>query len=400
MNADDLTPGARLRLFREAAGKSRSQLSGLMGCSAETVKAIEVGRRELTLPMALRAARALDIKDLAALYGHEVSYAVFDKPTHTAVPEVRRALLMQRINGGEPETTGYIQAALDSAWQVWHTSSKQRTEVGRILPRLILDARRATALYDGEDRREAHRLLAETYHLAQAWLAWHGDRELVWMSADRAYSAAQTSDDPLAMARASWYYAAVVRAIGHHEDAVLEVDSAIPLVQDRVEEDRDSAAMYVDLEMCAALTLARAGDESAWVRWEKGRAAAERLLPEGYVHSRTRIGRVLVEVYAVMVAFALGRGGEALRLAADIDPASIPSTERRARHLLELARSYRLDGQELGAAHLLGQALDASTETVIYSPPARVLAHELLRMVPASSREDVERIASRIGIQE
>ena len=55
-------------------GKSRSQLAGLMGCSAESVKAIEVGRRELTLTMAVRAARALGLRDLAALYGPDVSY--------------------------------------------------------------------------------------------------------------------------------------------------------------------------------------------------------------------------------------------------------------------------------------------------------------------------------------
>ena len=400
MNYDDLTPGGRLRMFREAAGKSRPQLSGLMGCSAETVKAIEVGRRELTLTMAVRAARVLGIKDLAALYGSDFSYAVFGKPTHEAVPEVSRALLMHRIADGEPQTTSYIRAALDSAWQVWHTSSKQRTEIGKVLPQLIRDTRRAAALYDGEDRREAHRLLAETYHLAQAWLAWHGDRELVWMSGDRAYSAAQATDDPLVMARASWYYAALVRAIGHHEEAVLELDSAVLLVRDRVEQDQEAAAMYVDLEMHAALTLARAGDESAWARWENGHAAAQRLLPEGYAHPQTRIGWVCVDLYAVMVAVALGRGNEALRHAASIDPASIPSTERCARHLLELARSYQLAGQELGAVHLLSQALDASTETVIYSPPARALTRELLRVVPASSREDVERIASRIGIQE
>ncbi len=191
------------------------------GCSAESVKAIEVGRRELTLTMALRAARALGIKDLAAFYVPEVSYTVVERPTHAAVPEMRRALLMRRIDDGEPQSCGYVRAALDSAWQVWHTSSKQRTETGKVLPRLILDARRAATRHDGQDRREANRLLAETYHLAQAWLAWHGDAELVWMSADRAYSAAQAADDPLAMARASFYYAALIRAIGHHEDAVL-----------------------------------------------------------------------------------------------------------------------------------------------------------------------------------
>ncbi len=398
--SEELTPGARLRMFRDAAGKSRPQLAGLMGCSAESVKAIEVGRRELTLTMALRAARALGIKDLAAFYGPEVSYTVVEHPTHAAVPEVRRALLMRRIDDGEPQAGGYVRAALDSAWQVWHTSSKQRTETGKILPRLILDARRAATRHDGPDQREANRLLAETYHLAQAWLAWHGDAELVWMSADRACSAAQAADDPLAMARASWYYAALIRAIGHHEDAVLELDSAIPLVRDRMEEDREAAAMYVDLEMHAALTLARAGDESAWARWDNGHAAAQRLLPEGYAYPQTRIGRVTVELYAVMLGVALGHGDEARRRAATIDPASIPSTERRARHLLELARAYRLVGEELGTVHLLGQALDVSTETVIYSPMARALTRDLVRITPAANREDVQRLASRIGLHE
>lgn len=395
---DDLTPGARLRMFRDAAGKSRPQLAALMGCSPESVKAIETGRRELTLTMAVRAARVLRIKDLSALYGPDISYAVAERPTHEAIPEVSRALLMRRVVDGEPQAPTYLRAAIDSAWQMWHTSSKQRTETGKILPRLIMDARRAATMHDGEDRRDAHRVLAETYHLAQAWLAWHGDRELVFMSTDRAYLAAQQADDPVVMARAAWYYAALVRAIGHHEDALEEVDTAIPLVGDRVEQDRESAAVYIDLEMCAALTLARVGDESAWARWEKGRSAAERLLPEGYAHPRTRIGRVLVDVYAVMLAVALGRGDEARRYAAKIDPASIPSTERRARHLLELARGYRLAGEEIGAAHLLGQAVDASTETVMYSPPARQLTRELLRIVPVSVREDVERVASRIGV--
>jgi hypothetical protein len=304
---------------------------------------------------------------------------------------------MRRVDDGEPQTVGYLQAGLDSAWQVWHTSSKQRTEIGKILPRLIRDARRAAALHDGEDRREAHRLLAEVYHLAQAWLAWHGDRELVWLSADRACLAAQAADNPLAMARASWYYAMLLRAVGHPEDAVLEVDSAIRLVADRAEQDREAAALYVDLQMCAALTLARAGDESAWARWDNGRVATQRLLPEGYAHPHTRIGPVLVEVYAVMLEVSLGRGREAHRRAAAIDPASIPSTERRARHLVELARGSQFVGEDLGALHLLGQAVDTSTETVLYSPPA--LARDLLRVVPASSREDVERLASRIGIQ-
>ncbi len=98
--------------------------------------------------MAVRAARALGIRDLAALYGPEVSYTVVERPTHAAVPEVRRALLMHRIDDGEPQTSAYVRAALDSAWQLWHTSSKQRTETGKVLPRLILDARQAATRQD------------------------------------------------------------------------------------------------------------------------------------------------------------------------------------------------------------------------------------------------------------
>jgi hypothetical protein len=41
--SEDVTPGARLRMFRDAAGKSRPQLAGLMGCSAESqVEAAEL----------------------------------------------------------------------------------------------------------------------------------------------------------------------------------------------------------------------------------------------------------------------------------------------------------------------------------------------------------------------
>ncbi|MGH3490227.1 MAG: helix-turn-helix transcriptional regulator [Actinopolymorphaceae bacterium] len=397
--SDDTSPGARLRIFREAAGKSRPQLAGLMGCSPESVKAIENGRRELTLTMAVRAARALNIKDLSALFGSEVPYSVLQRPSHEALPEVRRALLLHTGSDGQAQSNGYIRAALDSAWQTWHTSTKQRTETGKVLPGLIRDARHAASV-EGADRREANRLLAETYHLTQAWLAWHGDRELCWMSADRAVSAAQAADNPLSRARASWYYAHLVRAIGHHEDAVLEIDQAVPLVRDRIDADQEYAAAYVDLELCAALTLARSGDESAWSRWETARETTERLLPAGYAHPYTRVGRAIVDVYAVMLAVAMGRGDEARRLAANLDPASIPSTERRARHLLELARGYRQSGEDISATHLLAQAVDASLETVVYSPPARLLTRELLRIVPPSTREDVERIASRISVHD
>lgn len=393
----ELTPGQRLRAVREGAGKSRATLAGLMGCSVDMLKSIELGRRDLTVSMALRAAKALNVRELSQLLGPSVTYGLTEITGHKAVPDVRRALVAPRAGDGPVQSPMYLRAALDSAWQTWHTSPQQRTEAGTVLPVLLADARRA-AETPGEQQREAHAILSEIYHLSQAFLAWHGDRELVWLSADRGVSEAQAADDPVAMGRALWYWAHLLRAGGHFDDAMIELDHAAALVTARAEESHEHAALLADVHMCAALTLARNGDESAWARWEQGREVTERLLPENFVHPWTRIGRVLTEVYAVMLAVDLGHGDEAHRKAANLDPASIPSTERRARHLLELARGYHQTGDQLAVVYSLGQAVDVSAETVAYNPAARDLMRQLLRRSPASTRDDVRRIGARMGM--
>ncbi|MEU2014030.1 helix-turn-helix transcriptional regulator, partial [Nocardia sp. NPDC019302] len=58
--------GARIRRHRERAGMSRPVLAGLVGRSAEWLKAVENGRLQSPrLPMLLRIARALELDDLA-----------------------------------------------------------------------------------------------------------------------------------------------------------------------------------------------------------------------------------------------------------------------------------------------------------------------------------------------
>jgi transcriptional regulator with XRE-family HTH domain len=59
-------------MHRERAGKSRAVLGGLVGRSAEWVKALETGRL-LTprLPMLIRLAEVLGIDDLSALTGDQ-----------------------------------------------------------------------------------------------------------------------------------------------------------------------------------------------------------------------------------------------------------------------------------------------------------------------------------------
>jgi len=57
--------------------------------------------------------------------------------------------------------------------------------VGRILPRLITDARIAARVAEGEDRRAASAVLADVYALVQHEVVWASEAELTWTAADR-----------------------------------------------------------------------------------------------------------------------------------------------------------------------------------------------------------------------
>lgn len=396
---DTATPGQRLERLRTLAGHTRETLAAVSGCSPETIKSIELGRRSLSLRMAQRLAPHLDVVDLAELYGPTVRMTLDGTVTHEAVPELRRALTSWPLApAGDPQPVAYLRGALDAAWRTWHTSRTQRSEAGAVLPALLDQARRAARAYDGQDRRQAAAILAQVYHLAQAYLAWHGDRELVWLSVGRGMDAAMDADDPVAIAQAVWYTAHVLRAVGRGDEAQRNVTEAVELVAARAEDDVEAAATLADLHLCNALTAARAGDQSAWHDWATARRVVERLLPDGYVHPWTRVGRVLVDVYACMLDVELGRPDEAHRRAAAIDPATIPSTERRARHYVELARGADQQGSPEGALHLLGRAEATSPETVRYSPPARDIVGRMLASRSATIRADVEQLAARIGL--
>lgn len=393
------TPGQRVERLRRAAGLSRERLAGLAGLSPTTIKFIENGRRSLTLRVAQQVAPHLGVRDLGDLFGPAVTLSLDGRASHPAVNDVRRALTAWHITiDGEPESTDYLRGAVDSAWQTWHTSRHQRTEAGNLLPGLLDATQRAVRLHTGDDRRVSLTLLAQAYHLAQAYLAWHGDRELCWLTVDRGMAAALDADDPLAIAQSIWYAAHLLRAVGRGDEALERLREARALIEPRVADGgTEWAEMLADLHLCAALTRARAGDQGAWSDWETARDVVHRALPAGYVGLRTRVSRPLVEVYAVMCAVDLGDPDEAQRRAHALDPASIPSTERRSRHYVELARSADLEGAREATLHLLTRAEATSPETVRYSPAAQDLVARLVREAPAAVRAEAVDLARRIG---
>jgi putative transcriptional regulator len=71
-----------VRGLREDRGLSQGQLAGLLGVSRQTVNAIETGRYDPSLPLALRIAR---------LFGHPVEEIFHDDAAPPARPRSRGA---------------------------------------------------------------------------------------------------------------------------------------------------------------------------------------------------------------------------------------------------------------------------------------------------------------------
>lgn len=382
---DGKRTGERIQILRERKGLTRSVLAGLVGMSSSWLKGIERGTRlPPRLPLLVKLAEALAVGDVAVLAGTDmdlggasVPVGSFARIPHDAVPAIREAVRdpMLVVPAGEPDVAALASRTAD-AWVIWHQSTEHRTDVGRVLPRLVTDARIAARTARGADRRAASAVLADVYALVQHEVVWASETELGVTAADRAMSAAQDADEPLALAGAAWTLGMVQRSAGDTDGAIALATEAAGLLEPRLEDGTDELrAMYGALQLHAATSAARAGrDGDAWRRWDIADATARRL--GGYNHPWTMFGSANVKLHAVSISADLSRSGEAHGHAEQIDPDEIPSRERRGRLGVEIARAYHQRRDYPATLHWLEQAYVTSHDSVQYSPTARQMTAE------------------------
>ena len=394
----DLTVfGARLRAHRERAGKSRPVLGGLVGRSAEWVKALENGRLlPPRLPMLLRLAEVLDISDLADLTGDQsLPVASVTRAGHAGVDSVAAAMQRASVPAGAATPVEVVRGLVDQAWALWHRSSTERTAVAAVLPGLLADVQRSARRLDGVARRHALVELARVYHLVQLYLAHQPYPELVWLAADRAMLAAQDADDPDAIAVAAWYYAHVHRGANQADAAEQLLVYSAGLVDPAV--GGEQLARWGQAQLGIALGHSKAGRAGrAWRAWDAADSAAGRL-GGGYVHPWLMFGPAACAAYAVTIETDLCRPGEAARRADTADYRALPSHTRRAAALIEAARAHMLSRGEVAVVHLLGRALRESVDTVRHHPYARTAVLELSNR-PGTVGEDARELALAIGV--
>jgi transcriptional regulator with XRE-family HTH domain len=381
---DDLAgkrTGERIQILRERKGLTRPVLAGLVGMSPSWLKGIERGTRlPPRLPLLVKLAEALAVGDVTVLAGIDmdlggasVPVGSFARIPHDAVPAIREAVRAPLLTVPDgPAGVGALASRTADAWVTWHASAEHRTDVGRVLPRLVTDARIAARTATGEDRRAANAVLADVYALVQHEVVWASETELMWTAADRAMTAAQEADQPLPLAGAAWTLGMVQRSAGDTDGALTLADEAAGLLEPRLEDGTDELrAMYGALRLHAATTAARAGREGdAWRHWDAADGTASRL-SDHYHHPWTMFGASNVKLHAVSISADLSRSGEAQSRAEQIDPGEIPSRERRARLSVEIARAYHQRRDYTAALHWLEQAYATSHDSVQYSPTAR-----------------------------
>ncbi|SNS15720.1 Transcriptional regulator, contains XRE-family HTH domain [Actinomadura meyerae] len=385
---DDLAgrrTGERIRILRERKGLTRPTLAGLVGRSASWLKGIETGRRlPPRLPTLVRLAEALGTGDVALLAGTDmdlgdaaaIPVASFSRIPLAAIPPIREAVRDPLL--AVPETrvdVPGLAARVSQAWRLWHGSPTHRTDVGRVLPALVRDARATARTAEGDDRRAANAVLADLYALVQHELVWAAEPELIWVVADRGVAAAHTADRPVALAGAAWTQAIVQRSAGDVEGALTLVNEAAALLEPRLEGGPvELQAMYGALLLHAATSNARDGREGEALRHlDEAQAVAERL-PPGYHHPWTQFGSSNVAVHAVSVRADLSKSAAARDHARQIDPDTVPSRERRARLMVETARTYHRRRDYSAALDWLERAYPVCNDSVHYSPQARQMA--------------------------
>jgi transcriptional regulator with XRE-family HTH domain len=378
----DMSIGQRVAWYRARRGLTQEVLAGLVGRTTDWLSKIENGRANLERLSVIKAlADALDVTVGDLLGEPAVMDWTPDSATRT-VTLLREALmdypaLTTSLSHGEPVVTSELRGSVENLW-----SAYQASRFGLVtsqLPRLIAAAAATARTADGEDRREAQRMLALAYHAAAATLTKVGETDLAWIAADRGLAAAESSEDPAVLG-------SLLRSVAHAMLSNSRYESAANMAAravDRLEsEPLDHGplrwSLLGSLNLVGAMAAARADRANeARTFLARARQAGQQL---GYDanHGWTAFGPTNVAVHEVSVAVELDDLQRALSLAPTVDARPLP-TERRVRHALEVAKVYSMTNRDDMALSTLLHAERDAPEQVRYHYIARELVLSWLR---------------------
>jgi transcriptional regulator with XRE-family HTH domain len=390
--------GKRIAEYRKLKGWSQRQLADHVGYSVSLVEKIERGARGVERYSTIHAFAAALGVDVSELTG-ELRRAGKQRE-HAAIPDIRRVMtaMPYGVEDGPVRSIDELRRDVESA--IARRESGRYRRFGEDLPVLVEELCRA-APARGDDASEIQALLAETLHGGSMLLRRLGYVDLSWVAIQQARAAALQSRDPLLVIANDWHITEFYFRTGNTPGAQRLAEDAIRrLEEDHLAGETPARAMslagtfHLLRSMAAAQRVDRQEVEDAI--GEASRAAERNGRDRDDYQSQ--FGPSNVEIFSVSTAVEMGDGELATRRARRVDTNAIPSRERQARYLVDVARAYAQTRKDAAALGMITEAHKRAPEYVANHVMAREVVAELLERERRSVTPGLRTLAKKLGV--
>lgn len=386
----------RLAQRRVTAGHSQESLAALLGVDRTTVGRWERG---ITVPQPwVRSglAEALDVSqnELAELLtpGADVNSTAVGQCSpggigdgdwvDAAVSAMRQLLDVYDLpEDGPIRPLDELQHAVAKLVS-WRLNSAY-SAIAECLPVLAPELTRGLFLHEGAMRSAFARLLVQAYRAADAVADKFGFHDLSARIIHVMGWAATESDDPLAMAAASYVRAQTFFVTGQLETGRRVLERAAD--QLTAGSSMATSAAYGALHMRAAVTAARTGLADHARDHVSEAYGVARTVPDG-VYTGTAFGPSSVRIHEVTMALDLQDISNAMATAAGwVPPTTIPA-ERRSHFYVDLARAQVMAERPESALEALHTARSIAPEHIHSHPQAQQVLAQLSVQTSVNNR--------------
>ncbi len=396
---DDVELGSRIAYWRERRGVTQRLLADRIGRSKSWIEKVEAGKRSANrLPILLTICKELRI-DLPVLIGRDLIRDTRQCIDDVQVDMIRGALerydaIRSEIPDGYNVDVARLQRQVSYIWSAFELADYQ--VVSQLLPALLLDAQRSNVI---EASDETARILIEVYQLSASTLRKLGEHHLAWLAGDRGVTLAERYGNSISAALTGFRVANALMSIGRSSAAFdLNVWHALRLEPTlRTEADR---SVYGHILLQAAMAAASGGDTIGVRDMIHEAKSVARHVPDQANHYRLSFGPTNVGLHHVAALVSLGEGGLAVETASRIDETGIAMLrrERRATHLIDIARGHSQWGMKEQAVEKLLEAEALAPREVNCRPVARNIIENLIERSRGTPPSALRSLAERSGV--
>ncbi len=396
---DDSELGSRIAYWRERRGVTQRLLADRIGRSKSWIEKVEAGQRSANrLPILLTICKELRI-DLPVLIGRDLTRNTPECIDDIQVEMIRASLerydaIRNEIPSGYRIDMSRLHRQVSYVWSAFELADYQ--VVSRTLPDLLLEAQRSNVAQSNE---ETARILAEVYQITASTLRKLGEYDLAWLAGDRGMSLAEHTGDVIMTALTGFRVANALLAIGRPGAAFDLNISLASRLESNLHTEADRSA-YGHLLLQAAMAAASGGDAIGVRDLVREAQTIASHVQDQANHHRLSFGPTNVGVHNVSALVSLGEGGLAVEVAAKIDEAGIRMLrrERRANHLVDVARGYSQWGRRDEALGKLLEAEALAPREVNCRPVARSTIENLIVRSRGNPPSALRSLAERSGV--